>query len=74
MEDKKFVLYRSYFDKYLFKVASEKLERAGIEFWATNTAPTQNFRVPQSAFTEIELHVAESDLEKVVELLEKEEE
>ncbi|RKY56383.1 MAG: hypothetical protein DRP93_01480, partial [Candidatus Neomarinimicrobiota bacterium] len=54
---------------YNFGQAKDILEKSGIEFQASNRAPSVNFRVPGSAFTEIELYVAKNDLEKVEQLL-----
>ncbi len=70
MKNDNFVLYGIFYDKYRFKQAQDILEKAGIEFRASNRAPSVNFRVPGSSYTEIELHVAEEDLEKVEKLLE----
>lgn len=69
MKNDNFVLFGIFYDKYRFEQARDILEKAGIEFRASNRAPSVNFRVPGSAYTEIELNVAENDLEKVEALL-----
>jgi hypothetical protein len=73
MDKEKFVLFATFFDKHEFETVRDILTDAGIEFWASNRAPSVNFRVPDSAFTEIELHVAQEDLDKVAALIEKKE-
>ena len=65
MEEKEFILYKTFYDKYEFETVRDALEKAGIEFWASNRATTVNFKVPGSAYTEIELHVAVTDLEQI---------
>ena len=69
MKNDNFVLFGIFYDKYRFEQARDILEQAGIEFRASNRAPSVNFRVPGSAYTEIEIHVLENDLEKVEVLL-----
>ncbi len=69
MKKKEFVLLEIFYDKYQFELARDILTEAGIEFRASNRAPSVNFRVPGAAFTEIELHVAEEDLKKAEALL-----
>ena len=69
MKNDNFVLFGIFYDKYRFEQARDILEKAGIEFQASNRAPSVNFRVPGAAFTEIELHVSENDLEKMEVLL-----
>jgi len=63
------VLLGIFYDKYEFEKAREILEKAGIEFTASNKAPSVNFRVPGAAFTEIEVQVAKDDLAKAEILL-----
>jgi len=65
MKNDDFVLFGIFYDKYRFEQARDILKKAGIEFRASNRAPSVNFRVPGAAFAEIELHVSENDLEKV---------
>ena len=65
MKNNDFIMCGVFYDKHQFEQAREILEKAGIEFWASNKAPSVNFRVPGAAFTEIELHVAKENLEKV---------
>ena len=69
MKNDKFVLVGVFYDKSVFEKVRDILTDAGIEFWASNKAPSVNFKVPGSAYTEIELHVVESDVEKVEALL-----
>ena len=73
MEDNGFVLLATFYDKYQFEKVRDILNNAKIEFTAANRAPAVNFKVPGSAHTEIEIHVAEEDLEKAEALLVKEE-
>jgi hypothetical protein len=73
MDKETFVLFATFFDKHEFETIRDILMDAGIEFWASNRAPSVNFKVPGSAFTEIELHIAEEDLDKVASLIEKKE-
>lgn len=72
MIKKDFVLLGIFYDKYEFEQARDILTEAGIEFRASNKAPSVNYRVPGSAFAEIELHVARKDLEKAEALLSEE--
>ena len=65
------LLFKTYFDKHEFERDRDILTDAGIEFWASNRAPSVNFRVPGSAFTEIELHVEAKDIDQVAILLSK---
>lgn len=70
MEKQAFVLCKTFYDAYQFRIVSETLERSGIIWKASNAAPTHNYHVPVSAYTEIELYVLEKDLFRVMKLLE----
>jgi hypothetical protein len=74
MKNDDFVLLGIFYDKYQFEQARDILTEAGIEFRASNRAPSVNFRVPGSAFTEIEILVEKENLEKAEKLLESLEE
>ena len=69
MKKENFVLFANFHDKHEFEKARNLLTEAGIHFWASNSAPSVNYRVPDSAYTNIELHIAEEDIEKVEALL-----
>lgn len=64
MKNDEFVLLGIFYDKHQFETVRDILTDAGIGFTAANKAPSVNFRVPGSAYTEIEIHVAEEDIEK----------
>jgi len=64
MKNEEFVLLGIFYDKHQFEKVRDILTEEGIVFTAANRAPAVNFRVPGSAYTEIEIHVAEEDVEK----------
>lgn len=69
MNENDFVLLGIFYDKYQFEKVRDILTDAGIEFTASNRAPGVNYRVPGAAFTEIEVHVDEKDIDKAEALL-----
>ena len=69
MEKENFVLFATFHDKHEFEKARNILTEANIHFWASNSAPSVNYKVPDAAYTHIELHLAEEDIEQVESLL-----
>lgn len=69
MQKENFVLFANFHDKHEFEKARDILTAAEIHFWASNSAPSVNYKVPDAAYTNIELHVAEEDIPTVEALL-----
>jgi len=69
MQKENFVLFANFHDKHEFERARNILTDARIHFWASNSASSVNYKVPDAAFTDIELHVAEEDVKTVEDLL-----
>ncbi|MCK4812475.1 MAG: hypothetical protein KAT14_00905 [Candidatus Marinimicrobia bacterium] len=70
MTHETFILYKTYYNKYDFDRVSKILNEAKIPFRSDNRSNTVNYRVPMSAYAEIELWVQIADWEKVEKLLE----
>ncbi len=70
MKNESFILYGTFYNKYDFDKVSKILNEAHIPFRFDNRANTVNYRVPMSAYAEIELWVQIADWEKVEKLLE----
>lgn len=70
MSNKKFVHFRTYYDRELLRRAILQLEKENIEFNVSDRSHPGSSRAPLSGYTEVDILVPESDFERVTGLLE----